>query len=556
MVPLYVLLLGGNRAPEQKRGPAPTRHSNRGDGPRPDSLQSGADEGSTSSTSRRWTLRSVPKRWIGLEALAEIAHWSISKFSFRLKTKVYVFSEAVLCLGGKCPEHGDVWEQQQISDFVASSTTSSTSQFKWRIYPGHTTVQILAKIQKMFESENMHPSRSKGRIIFMSMYYDIDWDHNRNEDVCEQNSTCVASHVKLFPQGRWSFLGPGDEEKWCERLSYKPGVKFNATAEDMMKNTRLLRPWTWSGGGSTFFREVSHGCSSRKVVVVRWFLVSFQCFYLCPARVLERSQRLNKSTWGAMFFQKNRFVHFSSACTAAEHRAPQQDWSRDDFPSLRSEYGRWFFQHCGTSIVMEVMAATVDHSLRECLVQEISEENDWMHSGFNLRCGPSSWFDRRKKIIIWKNVAPIWWTRLSRCLGLANNKQRCRTAAQKLRFYHRGSWSESARIPTLTVGCSRWLSWKPSFSNVLRRPPPVSKKSVTSRRAHHWAKMEKTLSCPFILFQEALGPLVTVACGCKSKLTRDTYFRVVMERRKGENLLLSAIALRPMRHNSAGVHMC
>ena len=40
---------------------------------------------------------------------------------------------------------------------------------------------------------------------------------------------------KFFPDGRLTFLGPGDEEKWYGTLSHKPDGKWHVTAEEMMR---------------------------------------------------------------------------------------------------------------------------------------------------------------------------------------------------------------------------------------------------------------------------------------------------------------------------------
>ena len=47
-------------------------------------------------------------------------------------------------------------------------------QFEWKKFPGFATFQILAEIQRMMSSMNCNPEQFKGRIIFMSMYNDIN----------------------------------------------------------------------------------------------------------------------------------------------------------------------------------------------------------------------------------------------------------------------------------------------------------------------------------------------------------------------------------------------
>ena len=54
----------------------------------------------------------------------------------------------------------------------------------------------------------------KGRIIFMSMYNDIDWRKRGNRENCFANAHRVTKHARTFTRGHWSFLGPGSEKKW------------------------------------------------------------------------------------------------------------------------------------------------------------------------------------------------------------------------------------------------------------------------------------------------------------------------------------------------------
>ena len=107
------------------------------------------------------------------------------------------------------PTMGDIWEQERIAHFVSSQAYRELSDiagaavvFEWRIYQGHTKAKLLDEVQKMMADENtVHRFDVKGRIIFMSIYNDIDWDQKRNEDVCAQNSANVSAYAKLFPEG-------------------------------------------------------------------------------------------------------------------------------------------------------------------------------------------------------------------------------------------------------------------------------------------------------------------------------------------------------------------
>ena len=48
-------------------------------------------------------------------------------------------------------------------------------EFEWKIFPGFTTLQIIREIQNMMDEIQCDPEEFKGRIIFMSMFNDIEW---------------------------------------------------------------------------------------------------------------------------------------------------------------------------------------------------------------------------------------------------------------------------------------------------------------------------------------------------------------------------------------------
>ena len=56
------------------------------------------------------------------------------------------------------------------------------------IFPGFTTLQILAEIQNMMTETRCEPEQIPGRIIFMSMYNDIVWKGKGNQEMCIANS--------------------------------------------------------------------------------------------------------------------------------------------------------------------------------------------------------------------------------------------------------------------------------------------------------------------------------------------------------------------------------
>ena len=120
----------------------------------------------------------------------------------------------------------------------------------------------------MNDETKIQPHDFKDRIVFMSMYNDIDWTKKDNRDTCYPNSSRVSEYAFRFPAGDRTFL---DISRLAEMrksgiwtLSYKPDGEWNRTAEVMMlqfaesghlvfRGTRPLSRGTLKskGGGKT-----------------------------------------------------------------------------------------------------------------------------------------------------------------------------------------------------------------------------------------------------------------------------------------------------------------
>ena len=109
-------------------------------------------------------------------------------------------------------------------------------EFEKKIFPGFTTLGILAEIQKMMLESKCEPEHFKGRIIFMSMYNDIPKGERGNRENCIANALRVTECARRFPQGRWSSLGPGSEKKWYGTQPHKSDGEWDKIAEVMMLN--------------------------------------------------------------------------------------------------------------------------------------------------------------------------------------------------------------------------------------------------------------------------------------------------------------------------------
>ena len=93
---------------------------------------------------------------------------------------------------------------------LSSSGILSQATLQWK---------MLKEIQVRLTVRQTCLEEFEDRIIFMSVFNDIDWSKNGNyKDF--SNSEMVRDNAKRFPLGRWS--GPREEGKWYGTQNYKP----------------------------------------------------------------------------------------------------------------------------------------------------------------------------------------------------------------------------------------------------------------------------------------------------------------------------------------------
>ena len=100
-----------------------------------------------------------------------------------LHTKVYVFSDSVLCLGkrNENPQSNIAWEDR-LTWFKSSpeyrdldTIDGEPMEFEWNIFRGFTALQIVLEVQELQSRLSVTSEKFIGRIIFMSMVNDISW---------------------------------------------------------------------------------------------------------------------------------------------------------------------------------------------------------------------------------------------------------------------------------------------------------------------------------------------------------------------------------------------
>ena len=158
------------------------------------------------------------------------------------RTKVYVFSDSVLCLGNilQNPESNEAWEQRL--GWIKSSQSyrnfdridGEPTEFEWNIYPGFNTLQLSDQVKSLLYRLGETPENFTGRILFMSMFNDITCGTTDNEKECLANARLVSLYARRFGKGQWSFIGLGSEKKWYSMKEDSPQGIWDNLAEKML----------------------------------------------------------------------------------------------------------------------------------------------------------------------------------------------------------------------------------------------------------------------------------------------------------------------------------
>ena len=69
------------------------------------------------------------------------------------------------------------------------------------------------------------PEQFKGRIIFRSMYNDIEVTKRGHKENCIANALGVSEYARGFKRRHWSLPGLGSEKKWCQQTRWRMGEK-------------------------------------------------------------------------------------------------------------------------------------------------------------------------------------------------------------------------------------------------------------------------------------------------------------------------------------------
>ena len=158
------------------------------------------------------------------------------------RTKVYVFSDSVLCLGRvhQHPKSNEAWKKR--IEWITSSQNyrnfdgidGEPMEFEWNIFPGFDTLQLCDRVKSLLSRLRETPENFTGRILFMSMFNDISFGTKDNEQECLAHARVVSLYARRFGTGQWSFIGPGSEKKWYSIKEDSPQGIWDNMAERML----------------------------------------------------------------------------------------------------------------------------------------------------------------------------------------------------------------------------------------------------------------------------------------------------------------------------------
>ena len=157
------------------------------------------------------------------------------------RTKVFVFSDSVLCLGRihQHPDSNEAWKNR-IAGVKAEKSyrdydgiDGEPTEFEWNIFPGFTTLQLSDKISDLLSYLGEAPETFTGRILFMSMFNDISCDRKDNKEECLANARVVKVLARRFGVGQWSFIGTSSEKKWYSAENSPQGA-WDHIADEML----------------------------------------------------------------------------------------------------------------------------------------------------------------------------------------------------------------------------------------------------------------------------------------------------------------------------------
>ena len=132
---------------------------------------------------------------------------------------------------------------------------------EWKIFPGAKALDILDKIQADLQGKNITPEKFSDRIIFMSMFNDIELEGKDHEDSCAFASRKIKEYASNFNDGHWAFLGLAEESNWYQGYAADYGGKWDLRASQTVEKIENSGHPVFQGVG-----PLGRGILRRKII--------------------------------------------------------------------------------------------------------------------------------------------------------------------------------------------------------------------------------------------------------------------------------------------------
>ena len=189
----------------------------------------------------RWDLWSE-NNWLG-KLFMEVFVFGDERVISLQRTKVYVFSDSVLCLGKIQNSQSDTaWEHRlewfkSTPEYKASDTIDGEPmEFEWNVFPGFTTLQLCSRVQESLTRLSVEPEKKiPGRIILMSLFNDISWGSKDKKNAIQVLNAFLSMRRDLEQDNGYS---SDLDQKRSGTLLVKTVHKENGT--ELQKHTPSL----------------------------------------------------------------------------------------------------------------------------------------------------------------------------------------------------------------------------------------------------------------------------------------------------------------------------
>ena len=166
------------------------------------------------------------------------------------KAKVCVYADSVLCVGqmedspGAIEKMGRSSGRTQDVSFLPRSIRNRwrTNWIRVDCFPGFSSLGIILRIQEDLARKNIKREEFTDRIIFMSMFNDINWSNRENDEKCisnaEKSQGLREEVLARTLDVSWSWIGK--EEVWWIFLLHS---QWNGTAIQGNRSPCILKHW-------------------------------------------------------------------------------------------------------------------------------------------------------------------------------------------------------------------------------------------------------------------------------------------------------------------------